>query len=889
MGWNNPAMPWKELERRLSGLPGADDAPISRRKRARATVRDIERPEQVTPYAELHCHSHFSFLDGASSPSELVEEAVRLGLHALAVTDHDGFYGAPALAEAAAAYDLLTVYGAELSLGLAGPQNGVPDPEGDHLLVLARGVEGYHRLAAAMTEAHLRGDEKGRPVYDLDELAERGRGHWVVLTGCRKGSVRRALAQEGPAAAAEELDRLTARFGLDHVVVELSPHRLPDVDATNATLAGLAAVHGLPVVAAGNVHHATPAGGRLSATMAAVRARRSLAEMDGWLDLSAVAHLRTGAEVAAALERYPDAVPRSVALADELAFDLRKASPRLPKHRIPAGRTADEWLRELADRGFAERYAGTPHADEARARIDHELRVIAEKDFAGYFVIVHDIVDFARSRGILCQGRGSAASSAVCYALGITAVDAVFYRLPFERFISAHRDEEPDIDVDFDSDRREEVIQWVYDTYGRHNAAQVANVISYRPRMAVRDAAKALGHSQGQQDAWSKQVDGWQPVVTGDAGDDAAHDIPSAVVDLAGQAAGRAPPPRHPLRRHGAHRAAHRGGLPDRAGADGPAHGAAVGQGRLRVDGPGEVRPARAGDARRARPHDPAGRRAPGRAVDPRDAAQGGARGLRHALPRRLRGRLPGGEPGPDRHPAPAASARVLRPGDRDRPDPAGTDPGRCRAPVRPPGHRAGAGHLRPPRPRAGARAHARRPAVPGAADGDGGGARRLQPRRRRPAAPRDGLQARGRADREHPRHALRRHGAARSGGRGRRRDLRQDPVVRQLRVRGVARAELRAAGVRVVVVQAAPPGGLPGGAAAQPADGVLLAAVAGGRRPAARCRGAASGPAAVRRPGRARAGGGPAGTGRAHRSRRVRRAAVRAHRVQPPAHRIPP
>ncbi len=147
--------------------------------------------------------------------------------------------------------------------------------------------------------------------------------------------------------------------------------------------------------------------------------------------------------------------------------------------------------------------------------------MIERKDFAGYFVIVHDIVAFARSRGILCQGRGSAASSAVCYALGITAVDAVFYRLPFERFISAHRDEEPDIDVDFDADRREEVIQWVYDTYGRHNAAQVANVITYRPRMAVRDAAKALGYSSGQQDAWSKQIDGWSKVVD-DAADDAA-------------------------------------------------------------------------------------------------------------------------------------------------------------------------------------------------------------------------------------------------------------------------------------------------------------------------------------------------------------------------------
>jgi len=545
MGWNNPPVSWKELERRLSGLPGADDAPVSRRKRSRPEARSVlPEPGGTTPYAELHCHSHYSFLDGASSPSALVDEAVRLGLHGLALTDHDGFYGAPMLAEAAAAYPqpLRTVYGAELSLGLSAPQNGVPDPEGRHLLVLARGVEGYHRLAAAMTEAHLRGDEKGRPVYDLDELAERGRGHWVVLTGCRKGTVRSALADEGPQAAAEELDRLTGLFGLDHVVVELSPSPHPATDETNALLADLAGAHGLPLLAAGNVHHATPDSARLASAMAAVRARRSLADMDGWLDLAGTAHLRSGDEVAAALRRWPSAVPYSVELADELAFDLHKASPRLPKHRIPEGHTADSWLRELVWRGFEERYAPLPHAEVARSRIEGELQVVSEKDFAGYFVIVHDIVDFARSQGILCQGRGSAASSAICYALGITAVDAVYYRLPFERFISAHRDEEPDIDVDFDSDRREEVIQWVYDTYGRHNAAQVANVISYRPRMAVRDAAKALGHSQGQQDAWSKQIDGWKAVVTGDAGDDDAHEVPAPVVALAEQLMGA---PRH--------------------------------------------------------------------------------------------------------------------------------------------------------------------------------------------------------------------------------------------------------------------------------------------------------------------------------------------------------
>ncbi|GAB3657073.1 error-prone DNA polymerase [Nocardioides korecus] len=540
MGWNNPAMHWAELERRLSGLPGADDAPVSRRKRAPTADPSVERPAGVTPYAELHCHSHFSFLDGASSPAALVEEAVRLGLHALAITDHDGFYGAPALAEAAAAYDLPTVYGAELSLGLTGPQNGVPDPEGSHLLVLARGVEGYHRLAAAMTDAHLRGDEKGRPDYDLEELAARGRGHWVVLTGCRKGAVRQALETGGEEAAALALDRLTALFGLENVLVELSPR--PGAGPTNAVLARLAEVHGLDVVAAGNAHHATPQRHRVASAVAAVRARRSLAELDGWLDLSGSAHLRSGAETAAALAAHPGAVARSVSLADELAFDLRKASPALPKRQIPAGHTADSWLRVLAERGFAERYAGEPHEQEARERIEHELLVVAEKDFAGYFVIVHDIVAFARGRGILCQGRGSAASSAVCYALGITAVDAVFYRLPFERFISAHRDEEPDIDVDFDSDRREEVIQWVYETYGRHNAAQVANVIAYQPRMAVRDAAKALGFSQGQQDAWSKQIDGWKAVVTGDAGDPEAHDVPPQVVALAEELMGA---PRH--------------------------------------------------------------------------------------------------------------------------------------------------------------------------------------------------------------------------------------------------------------------------------------------------------------------------------------------------------
>jgi error-prone DNA polymerase len=536
MGWSNPPISWGELEKRLSGrmvTPQDPEAPISQRKRKKVKV-DIERPAgPVTPYAELHAHSSFSFLDGASGPDHLVLEALRLGLHALAITDHDGFYGAPLFAETAQLHSghgqgLGTIYGAELSLGLTKPQNGVADPEGSHLLVLARGVEGYHRLAGAITDAHLRGDEKGKPVYDLRELSERGRGHWLVLTGCRKGMVRQALARS-PRHAAEELDRLTSLFGHEHVAVELIDHGFPTDSAHNDLLARLAADHGLPYVATNNVHYARPEQHRIADAMAAVRARRSLAEMDGWLPASGMASLRSGEEMARRFARHPDAVRRSVVLADEVAFDLQKASPRLPKF-VPDGWTPSGWLRELTERGFAIRYAHEPHAREARDRVEHELRVIAEKDFDGYFVIVHDIVEFARDNGILCQGRGSAASSAVCYALGITAIDPVFYRLPFERFISQHREEEPDIDVDFDSDKREQVIQWVYQKYGRHNAAQVANVVGYRPKMAVRDAAKALGHSPGQQDAWSRQITSWTAVESREGGE---HDVPVSVVGLA--------------------------------------------------------------------------------------------------------------------------------------------------------------------------------------------------------------------------------------------------------------------------------------------------------------------------------------------------------------------
>ena len=549
MGWNNPPIPWSEFERKLSEVSrpgsappvGADggDSPAWGPKRAAYVAPDSvvpdpgAQPTDLVPYAELHAHSSFSFLDGASMPETLAEEAIRLGLTALAITDHDGLYGIARMAEAMAALNLeaenptATIFGAELSLGLPTPQNGVADPHGTHLLVLARREEGYHRLASAITDAQLRGGEKGRPTYDLDTLATQSGGHWIILTGCRKGAVRTALV-DGANHASRELDRLVDLFGAENVVVELYDHGNPLDSSHNDTLYSLATERGLRVVATGNVHYATPAQHHLHTALSAVRARRSLDEMDGWLPASPTAHLRSGAEMAARFARYPGAIENTVFIADETAFELRQAKPDLPDPEVPDGHTPMSYLSELVWNGVPERRIEL--TDETRERIERELRVIDEKHFAGYFLIVWDIVRFARSQGILCQGRGSAASSVVCYLLMITAVDPIKYGLPFERFISAMREEEPDIDVDFDSERREEAIQYVFDKYGRRNAAQVANVIQYRPKFAVRDMAKALGHSPGQQDAWSKQVERWGATISSKD-----HDIPDNVIDLAMQ------------------------------------------------------------------------------------------------------------------------------------------------------------------------------------------------------------------------------------------------------------------------------------------------------------------------------------------------------------------
>jgi error-prone DNA polymerase len=595
MGFTNPDMPWSEIEGLLSGRAvaatsqggrgrdgrapgsrswnGGGDGPALSRTRQPFEPAPNARPvgahrTVAVPYAELHCHSNFSFLDGASHPEQLAEEAAQLELEALAITDHDGLYGVIRFAEAARSLGLPTVFGSEVTLAerdgravrhrLARPERDTvrqapvtsdgerhrPDPPGRHLLLLADGPHGYSRLSRALSLGHLAG-EKGSPQFSLPDLADVGSGQWWVLTGCRKGTVPAALLAEGPAAARRELQYLIELFGRDRVLVELWDHGDPLDSARNDALVEVAARLDVACVATNNVHYATPAQRRLATAVAAVRARRSLDDLDPWIPAAAGAHLRSGAEQARRFARYPGVIELAAEVGRAAAFDVSLVAPSLPPFPCPAGAdgaplTEMQFLRQLAEAGARRRYGERPVTGEdlsLRARawrtIDHELDVVEGLGFAGYFLVVWDIVEFCNRADIYCQGRGSAANSAVCYALGITKADAVSLGLLFERFLSPERDGPPDIDLDIESDRREEVIQYVYERYGRHHAAQVANVVTYRARSSVRDMAGALGFAPGQQDAWSKRVDAWGTVAVTAAHDD--HGIPPTVMELAAE------------------------------------------------------------------------------------------------------------------------------------------------------------------------------------------------------------------------------------------------------------------------------------------------------------------------------------------------------------------
>ena len=489
----------------------------------------------MATYAELHAHSGFSFLDGASDPEELVVEAARLGLSGLALCDHHGLYGVVRFAEAARALGLASIFGSEVTLEASDDRVGVSDPSGEHLVVLVRSPAGYAALSRMLALAHLERGEKGAPRFTLDQVTAAS-SEWLVLTGCRKGPLTRALMDEGPRAARRALARLVERFGRENVAVEIWDHGAPDDVARNDALAELAVTAGIDVVATNNVHYATPRDFPRANVLSAIRARQSLEEMEGWLCASPLAHLRSDAEQRRRFARWPGVVDRAGELAGELAFDLRLVAPNLPAFATPPGQDEQTYLETIVAAGATQRYGPRDAERVAGAwrQIDHELAVIRTLGFAGYFLTVWDITEFCRANNIYCQGRGSAANSAVCYSLGITNADAVALNLFFERFLSPARDGPPDIDVDIESGRREEVIQYVFERYGRHHAAQVAAVITYRSKSALRDVARALGHSEQEANYIRDHVD--RSTMTPGA------EVPALVTTLASELLDR---PRH--------------------------------------------------------------------------------------------------------------------------------------------------------------------------------------------------------------------------------------------------------------------------------------------------------------------------------------------------------
>jgi error-prone DNA polymerase len=420
----------------------------------------------------LWCKSNYSFLQGASHPEELVEAAAALGLPGLALTDRDGVYGAVRAHRRAQELGLPLVLGAQLTLA-----------DETQLVVLAEDRAGWGQLCRLLT-AGRHGAPKGTSRLSYEQVAAHAAG-LVALWG---GQGSRLLAEEPPV---REAGLLREAFG-ERLHALVTRHMLPRDARDEARTRERAARWGLPVVAGTEVRYHDAARAPLQDVLTCIRHGVPLQAAGSRLAANAEHGLLGPAALAARFADDPAALARTHELAARCRFSLDQLRYRYPAERLPDGTSTFAHLRALAEAGARRRWGAEP-PEAVMAQLTHELALIERLDYAGYFLTMHEIVQFCEARGILCQGRGSAANSVVCYCLGITAVDPVRMGLLFERFISAERAEPPDIDLDIEHERREEVIQHVYARYGRTHAAMVAVVIAYRPRSAVRDVGKALG------------------------------------------------------------------------------------------------------------------------------------------------------------------------------------------------------------------------------------------------------------------------------------------------------------------------------------------------------------------------------------------------------------
>ena len=489
------------------------------------------------PYIELHARSAFSFLEGASLPEDLIERCAQLEIPALALLDRNSVSGAVRFHQQAKKSGVRAIIGAEISAA-----------EGFRYALLAESQKGYQNLCRLITKIKLRtahGEQENAVAHPAD-LAEHAEG-LVCLTGGDEGPLAYALRHQdteprmsmsgasGVARPTQEADfaldqirQLTAIFGEKNVFVEMQRHCDRDEEYRNQAAFSIARKLKLPLLATNGVSHAFEQDRDVLDALTCVHHKTTIQEAGRLLTRNSERHLKHAAEMEKLFADVPEALANTCHLAARLGFTLRDLGYKFPEYPVPPGETMNSYLRKLADAGARERYR--PYEENARLQIERELAMIEKLDLAGYFLIVWDIVRFARDQGLLVQGRGSAANSAVCYALKITAVDPVGMDLLFERFLSEERGEWPDIDLDLASgDERERAIQYVYERYGKLGAAMTANVISYRGRSAARDIGKVLGFETETLNRLAKVVPYWG---FKDKDDTAERQFTQAGVDL---------------------------------------------------------------------------------------------------------------------------------------------------------------------------------------------------------------------------------------------------------------------------------------------------------------------------------------------------------------------
>ncbi|HEX3118564.1 MAG TPA: error-prone DNA polymerase [Candidatus Acidoferrum sp.] len=429
-------------------------------------------------FIELHARSAFSFLEGSSIPEEMVEACAERGMGAMAMLDHDGVFGAPRFYHAAVKKGIRAHIGAEITT-----------PEGWRFPVLVESRAGYQNLCRAITLMKLR-DKKGEGSLASGELAAYANG-LVCLTGGDEGPLAHALANGGVERATQAVEQLCEIFGRRNVYVELQRHYCREEEARNQAAIEIARKLSLPLLATNCASYAQPQQRELLDVFTCIRHHRNLGNAGRLLTRNAERHLKNPKEMTQLFADLPEAIANTESLSSRLEFSLHDLGYEFPTYPVPDGGTEMQFLRARAKEGRLRRYGA--NNEKAEKQIERELALIEKLKLPGYFLIVWDIVRFCNSQNILVQGRGSAANSAVCYALGITAVDAVGMGLLFERFLSEERGEWPDIDLDLPSgDQRERAIQYVYERYGRRGAAMTANVITYRGKSAAREIGKAL-------------------------------------------------------------------------------------------------------------------------------------------------------------------------------------------------------------------------------------------------------------------------------------------------------------------------------------------------------------------------------------------------------------